>query len=199
MHLSPEELLDLAEGTRPLSSAPHVAACEVCRQKLDEVRGVMATLQVDVPEPSPMFWEHLSARVRDAVATEPVPARSWFGLGRWSWGLAAAMSAAVIVIAVSLTLGTPTTTLVSPGGSRPVPAVADVPGSDIGSVPAADDPSFSLLGDLAGGLDWDAAAEAGISMAVGTADTAVVELNDGERTELQRLLREAIGPSHTGA
>jgi hypothetical protein len=34
-------------------------------------------------------------------------------------------------------------------------------------------------------------------MDVGSADTAVAELSDAERTELQRLLREAMSP--TGA
>jgi hypothetical protein len=78
-------------------------------------------------------------------------------------------------------------------------SVAEAPSGDVGSAPAVDDPSFSLLGDLAGGLDWDAAAEAGISMAPGAADTAVHELNDGERTELQRLLVEALRTSRVGA
>ena len=193
MHLTPEELLDLAEGSRPLSSAPHLPACEACRQQLDELRDVMATLDADVPEPSPLFWEHFSARVREAVAAEAAPARSWFGVGRWSWTLAAAMSAAVVVIAVALTVRTP------PAVTHVPPAVAGVPGGDVGSAPAADDASFSLLGDLAGSLDWDGAAEAGISMEVGTADSAVRELNEGERAELQRLLHEAMGTSRIGA
>lgn len=192
-HLTPEELLDLAEGSRPLSSAPHLTACEVCRQQLDELRGAMATLDADVPEPSPLFWEHFSTRVREAVAAESQPARSWFGAGRWSWGLAAAMSAVLIVIAVALAVRTPPTTTNAPA------AIVEVAGGDVGSAPAADDPSFSLLGDLAGGLDWDTAAEAGISMAPGAADAAVRDLNDGERTELQRLLREAMATSRVGA
>ena len=201
MHLSPGELLDLAEGTRPLSSAPHLTTCDACRQQLDDVRGIMGTLRVDVPEPSPMFWDHLSARVRDAVAAEPVPTRSWFNLGRWWWGLAAAMSVAVVAIAVSRTGRTPPASTRVPRADMSVaPAVAEVSGGDAaGAAANVDDPSFSLLGDLAGSLDWDGAAEAGIGMAVGTADTAVAELNDGERAELRRLLREAIAPSHTGA
>ena len=193
MHLTPEELLDLAEGSRPLSSAPHLTACEVCRQQLDELRGVMATLDADVPEPSPLFWEHFSTRVREAVAAESAPARSRSSAGRWSWGLAAAMSVVVVAIAVALTVRTPPPITPAP------PAIAEVPGGDVGSAPAVDDPSFSLLGDLAGGLDWDAAAEAGISMAPDTVDTAVHDLNDGERTELQRLLREALATSRVGA
>jgi hypothetical protein len=188
MHLTPEELLDLAEGARSLSSAPHLTMCEGCRRQLAELRDVMAAIgdDADVPDPSPLFWEHFSTRVQEAVTADTVAARSWFGVGRWSWGLAAVMSVAVLTIAVSLMLRTPSTTS--------VPSVAEAPGNDVGSAPAVDDPSFSLLGDLAGGLDWDSAAEAGISMDVGAADTAVAELSQAERAELQRLLREAMAP-----
>lgn len=190
MHLTPEELLDLAEGTRPLSSVPHLSTCEECRRQLDDVRDVMATLAVDVPEPSPLFWDHLSARVREAVTADVAPARPWFGVGRWSWGLAAVMSVAVLVIAVSVTLRTPPNVVHAP-------AVAEPTGGDVGSAPAGDDPSFSLLRDLAGGMDWDSAAEAGIGMDVGASDTVVADLSQAERAELQRLLREAMAP--TGA
>jgi hypothetical protein len=100
------------------------------------------------------------------------------------------MSAAVVAIAVSVTLRTP------PAPVTHVPAVAvNEPVAEVGSSAPIDDPSFILLGDLAGSLDWDSAAEAGITMPVGAADTAVVELSGAERTELQRLLREAIGPA----
>src|SRR5215475_12379965 len=101
MHLTSEELLDLAEGTRSESSAPHLAQCDKCRHQLNELREVMATLNVDIPEPSPLFWDHFSARVSEAVASDAKTARSWFGIGRWSWGVAAAMSAVVLAIAVS--------------------------------------------------------------------------------------------------
>jgi hypothetical protein len=192
MHLTPEELLDLAEGTQALSSAPHLTTCERCRHQLAELRDVMAAIggDADVPDPSPLFWEHFSTRVHEAVTADAVSARPWFGVGRWSWGLAAVMSAAVLAIAVSLTVRTPPTV-------TSVPAVAETPGNDVGSAPAValDDPSFGLLGDLAGSLDWDSAAEAGRSVDVGAADTAAAELSQAERTELQRLLREAMAPT----
>jgi hypothetical protein len=191
MHLTPEELLDLAEGTRSTVVEPHLAKCEACRQQLEELRDVMASLEIDVPEPSPLFWDHLSARVRDAVAADAGRARSWFGFGRWSWGVAAVMSTVVVVVAVSLSLRTP------PTGITHQPGAVEEPITDVGSSVPADDPSFILLGDLAGSLDWDSAAEAGIAMNVGAADDVVAELTEAERTELQRLLRAAIGP--TGA
>ena len=185
MHLAPEELIDLAEGSRPASSAPHLADCAQCRQQLEELREMMTTISVEVPEPSPLFWDHFSERVREAVAAEKTPRRGWFGIGRRSWGLAAAVSAAVVLIAVSIATRIP----------APAPAeriIVERPAADVGSAPASEDPSFTLLGDLAGGLDWDGVAEAGISMNVGAADTAVAELTDGERSELQRLLQEAM-------
>jgi len=193
MHLTSDELLDLAEGTRPVSSAPHLTVCEACRHELNELRGVMATLNVEVPEPSPLFWDHFSTRLREAVAAEASPARSWLGMGRWSWGLAAAISAVVIALAVSSTVRTPQVVAPAPA------SVAAEPGTDVVSAAAVDDPSFSLLGDLADGMDWDTAADAGISMAVGTADEAVVDLDDQERVELQRLLREEMATRAPGA
>ena len=45
--------------------------------------------QAEVPEPSPLFWDHFSARVRDAVAAEGAPRRAalfgWSGVSGWSW------------------------------------------------------------------------------------------------------------------
>ena len=70
-HLSPDHLIDLAEGTRPESSAPHLESCEACRRQLADMRAMMsAASEVAVPEPSPLFWDHLSERVRQAVALE---------------------------------------------------------------------------------------------------------------------------------
>jgi hypothetical protein len=189
-HLTPDDLLDIAEGTRPESSAPHLAACASCRGKLANVREMMAAVVVDVPEPSPLFWDHLSARVREATAAEAAGRSPWWHVGPVSWRLAAVMSLAVAVVAVSLTMRMSSRS----EGTKASPAAA-VPVEDIGVLPLNDDPSLNLLGDLAGGLDWDAAAEAGLTMQVGAADHAVAELNAGERAELQRLLREAISGS----
>src|SRR4051794_31885113 len=94
-HLSPEEVLDIAEGARP--APPHLAACEPCRRQLDELRAVMTTAaEVDVPEPSPLFWDHLSARVREAVAAEPVTKDGWFP----SWRVLVPIAALAVVVLV---------------------------------------------------------------------------------------------------
>ena len=188
-HLSSEILLDVAEGTRSESAVAHLATCAVCREQLADLRETMAIIAVEVPEPSPLFWDHLSVRVREAVAAEATHSTSRWSFRRVSFTLAGAMSAAAVVIAVSLTMRTPEL-IDMPSGTVP-PAVTVV--DDIRTT--AEDPSLSLLADLAGGLDWDSAAEAGMTMEAGEVDNRLTELTDAERIELQRLLREAMSGS----
>jgi len=190
-HLSAEELIDLAEGARDERSAPHLASCETCRRQLGDLRAMMdAATDVEVPEPSPLFWDHLSARVREAVANDEATAStSW--AARWmSWRvLVPAGTLAAIAIAAVISLG-PRVPPVAPGASAPIGADTV---SSSGAV--ADDPSLSLIADLASDLDWDAAVEAGLTNSGGTVDRAVMDLTPEERVELQRILKEELSKS----
>ena len=74
-HLSRDERLLALEGALHAARQAHTsrAACR-CRTEVDALaprRG--AGSAVDVPEPSPLFWDHLAARVGDAIAREPAP------------------------------------------------------------------------------------------------------------------------------
>ena len=62
-----------------------------------------------------------------------------------------------------------------------------------------DDPSLSLVADLAAELDWEAAREAGLTTHVGMDDDALSELTSAERSELSRLLQGELSPSRRGA
>lgn len=195
-HLNPDELVDLVEGTRPESSAPHLESCEACRRQLADMRAMMsAAAEVVVPEPSPLFWDHFSERVEQAVALEDAPRRAaWWE--QWSWPrvvvpLSAAAFAAVIIAAV---LGTrpgapPTSPAVSP--SSQASAVLDLPLFE--PLDASTDPSLSLIADLTADLDWDAVSGMELSTHAGGPDEAVGELTSGELGELQRLLKEELG------
>jgi hypothetical protein len=191
-HLGKDQLLDLAEGIRLEASVAHVESCEACRRQVDDLRAAMAAVaDVEVPEPSPLFWEHLSERVRAAVAAEGqlAPSRAW----HWTdWRIMAplgGLTALLVAAAITLNPGAP------PGsGSDQNFGAAIGTASPIAAdlAPLTDDPSLSLLADLTSDLDWDAATEAGLSLKAGVLDDLVTALNDEERQELQRLLREEL-------
>lgn len=198
-HLSEADLIDLAEGARPEGSALHLASCESCRRQLADLRAMMsAAADVEVPEPSPLFWEHLSARVREAVLNEErASAPVW--MARWlSWQLAVPVVAlGAFALAAAMTLRTGALRpFVVPGDSTPQSAaLADATLGADDVVPLADDASLSLIRDLAGDLDWDAAVEAGLTTRTGAFDRVVLELSADERLELQRILKEELSRS----
>ena len=151
-----------------------------------------AAAEVDVPEPSPLFWDHFSARVHEAVEAERANGvsrfrrwLSWPGVPLWAGSLAVVVLAVVI-----MTRGSVSETPSTPRGS------VDVVAESAPDVPVlADDASLSLVADLVTGLDWDAAVEAGLTTDLGIADDVVTQLSDDERRELQQLLRMELEKS----
>jgi hypothetical protein len=190
-HLTSEQFVDLAEGVRPESSVSHLQACETCREKLAAMRTTLsAVAAMNVPEPSPLFWDHLSARVRAAVEAEAAAGTS--ALGRWSWLRAAPLwvgTFAVVVIAIVIVTrgGRPEAPVSAPPGST---AAIGEPPSD--TVDVSDDPSLALVTDLAADLDWDAANEAGLTTHVGVGNDVVTDLTDSERRVLRQLLKREL-------
>ena len=192
-HLSPHVLIDLLDGVRAEADEPHLTECAFCRDELRSLRGIAASAaHVDVPEPSPLFWDHLSARVREAVQNEPAVARpaSWWEL-QWIRPFASAASAVAvaIVLVVMMRSSREETRPAVPEAARNAAAVV----APLENAP--DDPSLRLLVDLATGLDWESADEVGLTDAGGAAERAVASLTDAERLELRRLLRAEIGES----
>ena len=103
-HLRDVEFVDLVDGTLPAVRMQHVNECSACRAQADELSAAMtAAATVDVPEPSPVFWNQFSSRVRTAVSNEPPQPgrlRQFLQPTRLRWaGLAAA---AVLVLAIGL-------------------------------------------------------------------------------------------------
>jgi hypothetical protein len=199
--------VDLAEGVEAEHAVPHLADCDACRRALAGLRATMADVgepaQADVPEPSPLFWNHLSARVHEAVVEEgrPQPAH-W--VDRWLRPR---------VIAPVLAGGLALVVVVVLGRSAKTPAASPIPSTMIAvtvplpSLPpleplgASDDPALGLMADYGTELGWDDMREemAVVNHAGGT-DEAVTTLSAEERQELQRLLEEEMTqPSALGA
>ena len=212
-HLTPALLVDLAEGIKAEHSVPHLARCDACRRALAELRATMAEMagpgdpehgRSDVPEPSPLFWDHLSTRVREAVAEQGAHRRArWFEA--WSRPLVALPILATVTASAVLAV----VTLRKPLVPNPIPAtpLPILQSTRLPSLPpleplgAPDDPALALITDYGTSLGWDELREemAGVSHSGGI-DEAVITLSTEERQELQRLLEEEMTqPSALGA
>jgi hypothetical protein len=202
-HLNEEELLDLAEGARSEDLAPHLSSCAACRRQIAELRAVLLDARgVKVPEPSPLFWDHLSARVRDEVAAvragragrkeEPGRSSGWT-LSWMSWKLVASTATlAAVAVAGIIALRGPSPATPAPDGSTSGAPIAIEASAAEDLTPLADDPSLSLIGDLAGDLDWELAIEAGLTTGTGPVERLLFEMSVDERLELQRILQQEL-------
>jgi hypothetical protein len=196
-HLSAGELLDLAEGIADEQGFPHLASCRECRAQLQDARAALALVNiVEVPEPSPLFWDRLSARIHDAVAAERSSGNA--ARKRWlRWRLAAPIAAAAVIITVAASVVPRRTRNVPVSPAPPLAIDASAGGLD---TPIGDDASLSFVADLASDLDWEGAAQAGFAARADAVDGLLPTLSATETVELQRLLTEAIAqpPARSG-
>jgi hypothetical protein len=183
MHLSPEEFVDAAEGTRPESSLPHLAECDRCRRELADLRRTMAVaVDVDVPEPSPLFWDSLSARIGERI--DGLADRSWWQAWIRPRVLVPLSAAALLVLIVALAPQSRDARVAAP--VVPAPAAAVEPANDSGDLAA--DPLLTLVSDLSANMDLDSASAAGFADR-DSAEHAVTHMNIDELTALKQLLQ----------
>ena len=193
-HLTSVEFVDLLEGTLEAPRAGHATSCEQCRRQAEQLRDALAqTRDVDAPEPSPLFWDHLSARVREAVAARPVPRPAWAFMWHPAWGFALATAIALLVV----TIWWPTR--IVPAPSAPAPGAGEVTASDwlapLGATP--DDEAWTLVTSLADRVTWDEADSAGFAPSANTLAGEVFRLSAEERSELARLIRAELPRSQS--
>jgi hypothetical protein len=138
----------------------------------------------DVPEPSPLFWNHLSARVRDAVAEEPI-ARAWWSL-YWR-PLAAAVGTVGFVVFLLLRTSAPAApaTPAAPVAPAAVDQVADVEVTEM----------WRMIQVAAPKVEMESVRDTGLMPSQYATDQAIEALTPSEREELVRLLRKEIGAS----
>ena len=94
-HLSPVEILDAAESRGSERATAHLASCPACAAEAARARDTLSLARTDdVPEPSPLFWDHFQTRVQAAIDAEPGrPQAAWAAAWR-TWGRLAAAAAA---------------------------------------------------------------------------------------------------------
>lgn len=174
-HLDPDDFTAALEQAPEGPVAAHLAVCAPCRDELGALREQWEELAaIDVPEPSPLFWDHFPARVRDATRGAGAVAIPWWSTRR----LVLAMS--VAAVAVMLVAG-----LRWSASTSPVAAVADGGVGTSIEVPAFD--------DVAGLFETMPVDEVDAFAPAGTATWALVDdLTDEERTTFVQLIEQLI-------
>jgi hypothetical protein len=205
-HLSRDEMLAALDSASraqgDLARSAHLSSCDICRERVNALQEVIARIShVEVPEPSPLFWDHLSERVREAVTVEHAsrPSRlaafAWIRRGsgtpsRSTW--AASLVAVVAVVAVALVI-TQRTGQPIPQSINAEMAPADFTSSDLSALGSAqDDPTWALMGDLASQVEWDSASEAGFVVTPGSAERALGGMSREEQQTVVELLEQEI-------
>ena len=197
-HLTPAQFVDIAEGAQPESSVPHLATCERCRRELNELRAVMADTDVSgrdaVMEPSPLFWNELSARVRNAVAEERARPQSLLEWLRQPRVFVASLASAFAVLLIALLMPR-TDDATIPARPLPLAQNASLPSASPSLPPLAplglaDDPHLRIVASVATSVDWDEMRDEVAFANTGTSDAVAASLTIDEQRELRRLLVE---------
>jgi hypothetical protein len=204
-HLSDAELVDAADYSLTPARSAHLDSCDRCRAAVDRLASMLREAStVDVPEPSPLFWDHFSARVHNAVAVDGAAAahRGW--APRWAPWVQVAAFCAIVVAVVSAAWfvrpsgdATRVSTTASRTDTRTAPAVPNAP-REIAD--AADDPAWAVLSAAA--ADLSSESNRGVSNGVtpsvtftvrpAAVDTALQQLTPDERRELGALLQSEL-------
>jgi hypothetical protein len=192
-HLDDLELLAALDDSAVADPAGHLHTCRVCQEKLAALRDTHAMVAaVDVPEPSPMFWDHFSERVRTGVR-DVEPERTWWREQFFGLRLDVALGALVLCLAIGGFVWRMNTQAIPEGPSNGVATSAQHRAAEPAAVAAEtitadDDAAWALVRSVADDLSLDDTMAAGLAAAPGSADVAALGLTAEERTELVRLL-----------
>lgn len=175
-HLTSDELIDAMEEVLAAERRAHLDACPECRRQMDGLAGVLREArQAETPEPSPLFWQHLSANINAEIDKQL--AGAWPQWLRWQVLLPLGAVAMIILVLMAS-----------------VPKNTERAGVVIGEPTAVAEPetdNWAAVANLVGEFDVDSAAEAGL-IAPGVADEAVLQLTAEEQATLSRLLQEEM-------
>lgn len=196
-HLTDVELVDFVDGTLAPERSRHLDACETCRASAAAIRETLSrAADADIPEPSPLFWEHFSARVQEGVHAESLTPSGWFGWARSAtvkWALSGALLT-LLLVAVVWRASAPRPESAASGRVATASGPADPDAFD----PDLDE-AWALVRTVADDvardtpatdeIAWDEVATEGFGVRPGAVERAMVALTGDERSELLRLLQ----------
>jgi len=191
-HLTDVELVDLLDGTLASSRERHLEVCDSCRATAARLREALArAADVKMPEPSPLFWEHFSARVHEGVRAaetgQPPRGFGWAHGTTVNWALSGALLTLVLVGGVWRASAPRPQHSASPTAPASMATVADQDAFDPETL--GHDEAWALVRTVADDVPWDDAAAEGFGVRPGSVEHAMVALTGDERSELVRLLQ----------
>jgi hypothetical protein len=175
-HLTPQQFIALLEGTPDAASRTHLDSCDACRDEVAELQTITSAVSASaiVPEPSPLFWNHFTARVRESVAIEPMVAPSWWrGMWRPLAGIGVALACVALVVLVRV---------------ANVPEAGDLLSTQASSTGDTLDASGTFVAQLASGASWEELQHIAPTTSDGAADM-ISSLTPAERDAFVRLLK----------
>ena len=184
-HLDDADFVDWLDGTLGPAPARHLEQCGQCRTRAGEVRDALVrTAEADVPEPSPLFWDHFQARVRAAVGAEAIAATAWMpALRPAAWAGGAVLAFLLVFAVVTWRADDPAT---PPQAAPAANSSALAKGLETDDLEA--DEAWALVRTVADDVEWDEAQAAGLSARPGSAEHAALALTAAEQSELAQLL-----------
>jgi hypothetical protein len=192
-HLDPSELVDFAEGRLDASRARHLDDCAGCRAQGASLAETLGAVRMDqVPEPSPLFWDHLSARIGEALDSEPIPQPAWLAwLPQGRIRVAAGALALVMLATIGGFIGWSWRSATIDKPSEVATLADELPGLGLTDDAISAD-AWDVIVAAADDLDVDEAQAAGLAARPGTAERVALELTPAERVELARLLEDEL-------
>ena len=148
---------------------------------------------LDVPEPSPLFWEHFPNRVRAAIAAGPAEKTAWWR--RRAFVLAVSSS---LLVVSSWALWNTTRSQTGIVDDRNMVAEGPVTGDIELLEESSGDAGWDIVSSVAASAGVETLREAGFGVAPGGAEAAIEGMNDAERAELVALLRAEIDGDEGG-
>lgn len=179
-HLNDDERIEALEGTLDHRRRAHLEACADCRQEVAAAHAMWEVLAADagagddVPEPTPVFWNQLQARVGRAVDAQHTP---WWRGAAAGWMSLAAAAVLLLVVSSGLLQRAP----------MPDAVVGDV--MEHSAVSAIGETAqWQFVTDVLATLEDDAVLDV-LRPSRGAVDAALETLTAAERDEFVRLLQ----------
>lgn len=184
-HLQPSDFVDAVDGQLSAAGRRHLQSCSHCRDGLRDVQQIISDIGgPTAQEPSPLFWEHFSARVRSATRELQPGRASWWRSG---WQPVAAMACVVVAVLLAQTVHR------APFGterSRDIgAAVSSGPLQDVTA--ATDDTSLTFVASIAAAVSAEELQQAA-QPSTDAMDAMVEQLTQEQRIELVRLLNSRM-------